>query len=69
MATLIERDLRYLAAEERLDGVLAELRESGALADGPEGAVVEDARRDGRLADPRIVLEVVAALLRPARRT
>ncbi len=58
--TLIERDLRYLAAEEALDSALVE----ASNAPQPESTLVADAYSDGRLADPSTALHVIAVLLR-----
>ena len=60
--TQIERDLRYLAAEERLDTILSLLGEKSGVPQ-PAGALVADAYQDGRLSDHSTCLHIIAFLL------
>lgn len=65
--TTIERDLRYLAAEELLEQIIAELKADRGRVPQPEGALIADAYQDGRLDSHSTCLHVIACLLRRAK--
>lgn len=65
--TTIETNLRYLAAEELLEQILADLKENKARVPQPEGELIADAYKDGRLDSHSTCLHVIACLLRKAK--